>query len=60
VLAEAKRRKALEEEQKRKDEELKNAAALEAIGITEDLIKNTQLNDMQELLKVKLSFRTKF
>jgi hypothetical protein len=50
----------LEEEQKRKEEELKNAAALEAIGITEDVIQNTQLNDLQELLKVKLSFRTKF
>ncbi len=38
VLAEAKRRKAEEEDNRRKDEELKNVAALEAIGITEDVI----------------------
>ena len=41
MLAEAKRLKAIDEEQKRQEEEKKNAAALEAIGITEDVIKNT-------------------
>ena len=40
-MAEAKRRKALEEEEKRIEEEKKNVAALEAIGITEDVIKKT-------------------
>lgn len=40
-MREAKRLKQEEEERKRKEDEMKNAATLAAIGITEDDIRNT-------------------
>ena len=49
-----------EEEEKREEEKRQNAMALESIGLTEEIIKNTKINDKGQLAQVKTAFRSKF
>lgn len=61
VLQLAKKKKAEEEEAKKQmEQELQNAAALKAIGVSDDVIQDTKINNVQELLTIKRSFRQKF
>lgn len=61
VLLELKKMKEEEEDQIRREEErIQTQQALAAIGISQQMIENTTLQSMDELIRVKVSFRFKF
>jgi predicted outer membrane protein len=57
MLLELRERKRLEDEAK---EIAENPNSFQNLGISEEVINATEINDLVELLKIKNSFRTKF
>jgi len=49
-----------EDRVRREEERIQTQQALNAIGITPQMIENTKLRDIAELTKVRVSFRFKF
>ena len=61
VLLELKKRKEEDEDRIRREEErIQSQTALKAIGISKEIIEATEFRNIEELLKVKATFRTKF